>query len=418
MRLERVCVGLIFLAAGIGLGFSQGVISDWLDTATTTIVTNAKKLPGTSAAYYAYTAVAVYDAVESIDHRFQPFAVAVDPPQGAQEDAAAAAAAHDVLVHFFPDQQQMLHKQLAASLAAIPEGQARQDGTNAGKAVAAQWLAVRAGDGIEAPVTYTPGHGPGIWEPVPNVPAPAPNVTPKPVEPWWTKFHPFALRSPDQFLVFLDPPPALDSAQWASDFNLTRRLGAQKSTERTPEQTETGLFWADNAALFARAMKGLIVSRHLGTEDAARMTAMSWVSISDGFAAAMSAKYHFAFWRPYTAIRNADRAVNAATMAEASWTPLAPTPGHPEFPANHGTVTQAFMDALSCFFGTDDVPITFTSSVTHTSRTFGNLQDPVKEVDWARIYGGMHYWHSVRQGNLLGRMVATYVCLNKFQPVP
>jgi len=414
MRLMRVLAGLIFLAAGISAGFSQNVISDWLDTASTTIVINARKPPGATSAYLAYVTVAMYDAVESIDHRFRPFAVAVDPPDDAQQDAAAAVAAHDVLVHYFPDQRSMLDKQLAASLGAIPNGRPKQDGATVGAAVAAQWIAQRTGDGIEAPITYDPGHGPGIWEPVPNVPAPAPNVTPKPLEPWWTKFHPFVLRTPDQFVSFLDPPPALASAEWASDFNLTRRLGAQKSAERTAEQTEIGLFWT--GADYPRALRFLMDAHHLNTEDSARMCAMAYVTSADAFGAAMSAKYHFGFWRPYTAIRNADVAVNAATSADASWIPLAPTPAHPEFPANHATNTQGFVDALSAFFGTDDVPITITSSATHTTRTFGNLQDVVKEVDMARIYGGMHYLHSVLQGNMLGRMVAAYVCAHKFQP--
>ena len=81
-----------------------------------------------------------------------------------------------------------------------------------------------------------------------------------------------------------------------------------------------------------------------------------------------------------------------------------------------GRVTQAFMDALTAFFGTDEVSITCTSNITHTTRTFSNLQDVVREVDNARVYGGMHYLHCVLQGNVLGRMVATYVCMNNFQP--
>jgi hypothetical protein len=319
-------------------------------------------------------------------------------------------------VHYFPDQQSTLDSDLAISLGVINDGPAKLDGISVGRSVASQWIRMRTGDGLEAKVVYTPGHGPGVWEPIPNVPAPAPNVTPQPVDPWFTQFKPLALKSPDQFLSSLDQPYALASAEWAADFNLTKNYGAQKSAYRTPQQTEIGLFWTDGPAQSIRALRALIESHHLDTMSAARMSAMSYVALADAFAAAMSAKYHFAFWRPYSAIRNADASVNSATVADPAWIPLAPTPGHPEYPANHGTITQAFMDALTDFFGTDKVSITFTSAVTRTTHTFTSLQDVVQEVDNARVYGGMHYRHSVLQGNLLGRLVATYVCMNYFRP--
>jgi hypothetical protein len=74
--------------------------------------------------------------------------------------------------------------------------------------------------------------------------------------------------------------------------------------------------------------------------------------------AADEAKYHFAFWRPYTAIHEADTDGNDATSADSSWIPLDPTPGHPEYPANHGCGTQALMDALTEFLRRDVAPRT------------------------------------------------------------
>jgi hypothetical protein len=412
----RVCLGFLLVVAGACCAFAQSVVSDWLDHAATAIVVNAKKDPATSNVYFAYVAVAMYDAANSVDRHFKPFAAAVDAPAGTQIDAAVITAAHDVLAHYFPDQQSALDGEQAASLAAVGDGQAKSDGISVGKSVAAQWIRMRSGDGVEAKVVYTPGHGQGIWEPIPNVPAPAPNITPPPVDPWFTQFRPLALKSPNQFISALDEPYALTSGEWAADFNLTKNYGAQKSTYRTPQQTEIGLFWTDGPGQVIRALRSLIESRNLDTVSAARMSAMACVSIADAFAAAMSAKYHFSFWRPYTAIRNADTTVNPATVADKGWIPLAATPGHPEYPANHGCITQAFMDALTAFFGTDRVSIAFTSNITHTSHTFSNLQDVVREVDNARVFGGMHYRHSVLQGNVLGRLVATYVCMNNFQP--
>ena len=99
--------------------------------------------------------LATHDALNAIDRRYEPFAIRVHAPRGASQDAAAAAAAHDVLVHYFPANTAALDADLANSLAAIPDGQSRTDGVGVGHAVATQWLALRTGDGLEAPLTYT-----------------------------------------------------------------------------------------------------------------------------------------------------------------------------------------------------------------------------------------------------------------------
>jgi hypothetical protein len=68
---------------------------------------------------------------------------------------------------------------------------------------------------------------------------------------------------------------------------------------------------------------------------------MSFVTPADAATACMNAKFHFWAWRPFTAIRNADTDGNPNTIADPSREPLDVTPGHPEYPANHGCVTQA-----------------------------------------------------------------------------
>jgi hypothetical protein len=413
-RMFRV-IGLILAFALASESFAQNPIADWHAVMESSVASTGRKnvvaLP-----YFAYVDVAMYDAVNSIDERFQPFAVDVHAPRGASKDAAAASAAHDVLTHYFPTQAATFDAALANSLAAIPDGQSKTDGITVGKTVAAQWLTLRAADGLEAAIVYTPGHGPGIWELVPTYPAPPPNTPPAPVGVWMRQFKPFAMHSADQFLAEVRPPLALTSEAWARDFNRTKDYGAHNSVVRTTSQTEIGLFWTDNAATqYSRAFRGLIASQGLDTAAAARLAAMYSVAASDAGTACMNAKYHFAFWRPYTAIHDADTDGNPDTVADPNWIPLAVTPGHPEYPANHGCVTEAVMDAMAEFFETDEIPFSVTSTVTGTMHVFDSFEEVVREVDNARIYGGMHFHHSVKEGNRLGRMVTEFVLKHHFR---
>jgi len=407
---------------GAMLGLSVGsaataknAVSDWHANMESAVVVTGKKAPNVAFVYFAYADVAMYDAVNSIDGRFQPFAVRVNAPRDACKDAAASVAAHDVLVHYLPLQQATLDADLQASLNAIADGPAKTEGIAVGHEVAAQWLTLRSGDGLEAPVVLTlPNPGPGLWEPVPTYPQPNP-ITPPPVAEWQAQFKPFALRSADQFLASVPPPPALTSATFTRDFNLTKAYGALNSSVRTAQQTEIGRFWSDNAAAqYSRALRGLIDSQGLDTADAARLGAMFFVAGADSLTACWNAKYHYFFWRPVTAIRNAGTDGNPDTVADPNWMPLDVTPQHPEYPAAHGCVTQAVMDTLTAFFQTDEIPYSVTSTVTGTTHFFDRFEDVVTEVDNARIFGGMHFHHSVKEGNRLGSQVADYILNHKF----
>ena len=149
----------------------------------------------------------------------------------------------------------------------------------------------------------------------------------------------------------------------------------------------------------------------------ARLLGMTYVSYEDAIIACFDAKYHYAFWRPYTAIHDADTDGNPFTTPDPNWMPLVDTPGHPEYPAAHGCAAGAFAFTIAQFFHSDAVPTHFKSAVTGTTHDFPKLSDKIQEVDLARIYGGMHYLTSVLEGNVLGKAVAQHALSNYFQPI-
>jgi hypothetical protein len=111
---------------------AQNVVTDWNAIASSTIVAKGGKPSATSSVWFAYSSIAVYDAVNAIHGQFQPFYYQGTAPQGASDEAAAVAAAHRVLVTYFPTQQPTLDAMLQSSLAKIT---ATADAKGAGIAV-------------------------------------------------------------------------------------------------------------------------------------------------------------------------------------------------------------------------------------------------------------------------------------------
>jgi hypothetical protein len=405
----------IFLAVSVGFlasvvqASAQNVVTDWNTIASQTIVKTAGKTPAASSVWFAYAAIASYDAVNAIEQRHEAFYYSERGPRRASKEAAALAAAHRVLVHYFPAQQATLDAEYMVSLAGISANPTeKSEGLAVGEASAAAIIAARTGDGLEANVLYTPGSGPGVWQPTPPKFLAA-------ATPWLAELRPFTLKSPSQFLP--GGPTPLDSVQWERDYIITSALGASTGSLRTPAQTEIGLFWTEHAAQqYARAFNYLAENQKLDVMESARLMAMLWTGYADAAIGCFNAKYHYSFWRPVTAIP--DGGGNAALTADPGWTPLGTTPNHPEYPAAHACDASAISHVIEGYFGTQEVhlvvdSLAFTDGV-HT-HVFENTNDLFTEVFWARIYAGFHFYHSLEDGGTLGHRVAQQLLRRHFR---
>ena len=387
---------------------AQNVVTDWNTIASTTIVTNGGKASVASGVWFAYTSIAVYDAVNAVHRMYQPFYYSGFAPAGASDQAAAVAAAHRILVNYFPAQQADLDAAFSRSSNAImASAQAKADGIATGEAAAAALIASRAGDGLEANVPYSPGTGPGIWQPTP------PGFLP-PLTPWLGQMRPFIMKSPAQFLP--DGPTALTSEEWVAELNATRLFGDVNSTIRTPAQSEIGRFWAVHTGQqYGRAFVYLAANYRLDVMNSARLLAMLWTGYADAGIACWNAKYTYSFWRPVTAIRAGG---NSELTADTNWTSLGTTPNHPEYPAAHGCATGVTSSLVENFFGTRRVRVVVDSTAfsdgVHT-HTFFSTADWYHEVYWARIFAGFHFDHSLVDGGAIGRQVAAQLVSKHFR---
>ena len=405
-------VSLFVLACGtIHAG---NVVTDWNTIASTAIVTNAGKNPAASSVWFAYSSLAVYDAVNAITGQHQPFYYRFAAPANASTGAAAVAAAHRVLVNYFPSQQTALDSQFTTSLAGVADGGDKTAGVAVGEAAAMAVINARLGDGLEANISYTPGSGPGAWIPTPPAYA-------APAVPWLGQMRPFTMKAAADFLP--DGPTALNSEDWKRDYNLTRLYGGTDSTIRSTAETEIGVFYTEHTGQqYARMFNTLATKNNLGVEDSARMLAMLWTGYADAAIGCFNAKYKFGFWRPVTAIPtgggSAGLPVSTDTPADPTWMPSGgATPNHPEYPAAHGCITSAVSTLIADFFGTTRVTFTVDSKVFTDGlhqHTFTDTRDLMDEVFWARIYAGFHFYHSLEAGRQLGQSVAGQVFRNHF----
>ena len=389
----------------LGGPVSADVITDWNEKAVA-FVTKQRMLPPQAERVIASVHVAMFDAVNSIEHRYRPYRVAVTTSMDTSPEAAAATAAGMVLAGLHPKEDEELNSLTAGYLAAIPSGTAKSNGIKVGEEVAAKIVAERKADGADAPDAYRPKTRPGVYVP-----------TPITASSMWPNVKPFAIQSPSQFRP--QPPISLKSKEWAADYNEIKSLGGKTSSKRTARQTEDAKFWLiTGPASYYPVVRQLVAAKAMNVLDSARFMALASTAVADSYIAVFDAKYHYDFWRPITAIRNGDIDDNAATEPEATWQPIDNTPMHPEYPCAHCISSAAIATVIEGALGSPDIPeVTMTSptapGVTHR---WTNVWTYADEVAMARIYAGFHYRFSTRVGQDMGRKIGRHVMQNLLQP--
>ncbi len=373
---------------------------------------------------------AVYDAVNAIDRGHEPYLVnlnAVGAQPWVSQDAAAATAAYRVLKAITPAARHAgLDAAYTASLVPIPDGPIEVGGVAAGEAAAAAMLAFRQNDGFLATFNPEVGTDAGDWRPIgwPATPAFDPDG-------YVGNMKPFLIKSPSQFRS--KGPNSPKSKAYAREFDEVKELGALNSTTRTADQTAAAVFWQfAPIALWNPLMRELAARYHLDTADQARLYAMVNLAAADGAIACWNDKYHWSFWRPRAAIREADTDGNPRTVADPAWeslfaaatvtTPPLATPPFPDHPSGHGCLSGAVLNTMAHFFGTDKVEITVVSGrslngVPIAPRKFKRFSDAIDEVIEARIWGGIHFRRADVQGTVIGKKVARYLRKHYFRPL-
>jgi hypothetical protein len=432
-HLAAVCGSLLLASAGCsGLDTTSHTNQALTPTnAATTWHANAQTLVGAftgrgnpAQAYtHALVTVAIYDATVAIRGGYRPFIADVAAPEGADLSAAVATAAYKVgftrVTAATGTAKTDYTNKYNAYIAAIPAGQAKDDGIAVGNAVADAVLAARSLDNFYNTAVYAnPPADPGVWQ----AKAVADNEATAGANDYQMAFViPLTADSPDARR--LDPPIDMGSRKYADAVNEVKEYGRKVSASRTADMTNAVQFWTESGfTLWTRNVRDIVIGRGLDDVESARALAMFGVATGDGMLACWDAKYAYMNWRPFQAITRANEDGNKRTDPEAGWIPLVRA-NHPEYPAGHGCYGAAATNALQRAFG-EDFAVTLSSTGNQVvgwpvvpTRAYDSLGAIVEDTGNARVWGGLHYRTTMNASAKWMKHVAHDALKHNFKPL-
>lgn len=380
---------------------SDALVREWNEIAFTTI---PPQPPFPANRWMAMVQVAVFEAVNAITRKYEPYQGIISAPPGASPEAAAIIAAHDVLVATFPTQAAVLNQRRDASLAQIPNGQPKTDGVGVGMAAAAAMIADRANDGSVPALFHAPTNSdPYEWQVYAGCPAAGG------VFKHWSNVRPFAIESSSQFRAA--PPPALNTGGYALSYLEVQAVGDINSTQRPPDRTDVARLYAaaNPPALWNNVLLQIVSTGNEEITDTARAMALMNIAVNDAAISVFETKYFYRTWRPVTAITRGDEDGNRRTIS-GPFTPLIATPCFPSYPSAHGSLSSAAVEILESVYGNSGHSITVQHpSVPGVVLHYSELKPMLEDISDARVYGGIHFRFDQDAGEKQGSAIAKFV---------
>jgi len=390
---------------------AEPVASAQIIPAWYTVARTAPATPVQMARVLAMVHTAMHDAVNAAEPRYKTYASDITD-RNADAETAAAAAAHRVLSGLFPAHQAAWDAALANARAALGDGARKQAGLTLGAAVGQMMLDVRANDGWNVVDPFNPAPAPGVWKPTP------PSFAPM-AEPQFYNVRPFAIVSGNQFP--LPPPPALDSVEYQRVFDEVFSIGRDTSAHRSEDQTHQAHFWFEPPYDSWTRIAGMLATeKRYDLHQTARLYALVNMVSCDGLIAGWYWKRHYAFWRPITAIHEANIDNNPHTQADPAWSPLRATAFHPDHPSTHSVLGGAAAQVIRRFTGSDRQKFcmtTLTAVPAGSTRCFERLSQAQGENTNSRIYVGLHFRSATEAGDRLGRRIGRFAFEHTLLPL-
>ncbi len=390
-------------------------VSDWNEIAAA--ATGVGRPGAIGQTDMALTQVAMHDALQSYEGRFEVYYAQISPVAGSKV-AAAVAAAYGVLVGFYPEQAATLDATYATYLANA--GLTGDPGLAVGQAVADKIKTLRRLNPYLPPLPDFGENVVGKWRAtqnhlgVPPLPPPAPFAFP-----WLGDFHPFVLTGPARFRS--PPPPDLTSARYTADYNEVKAKGALTGSTRTAEQTDIAWFWLDNFGVqHNRALRALAAKHVPRIGDRARLYALANLAGADALITSWDSKKLYRVWRPSTAIQEGELDGNPDTAGDPAWLPFTNNPPYPDYQSGANSVTAGMMRAAALFFGKNNMSIEITTANPNAikkTRTYGSFSAVMAQLVSVRVWQGIHFRFADIEGRKGGEQSAEYVYDHALLPI-
>lgn len=175
----------------------------------------------------------------------------------------------------------------------------------------------------------------------------------------------------------------------------------------TPEQTATALYFRDNPGFQSGTHYISIFSQVMNTEKPqldfyALAHAKTGIALAESMIDCWKIKYQVLLDRPVRYIRN--------VLGHATWSPLLPTPGHPDFPSGHSQNGGAFAAVFTNLFG-DNYQFTLHTydNLGMAPHEYNSFNEMAIDVGRSRVYSGIHYTYSCEEGRKQGERIATNI---------
>ena len=274
-----------------------------------------------------------------------------------------------------------------------------------GAEAAAAMIAEREGDGSAPPLFYPPAPpAPGVWQATPEL-QPGGRRVP-------ARARHDAVRARERRPVPPGTAPVVLQLPVGARLHRGRRRSAA-STARSARRTGP-----TSRASTGRARRADLEPRHApGRRGGAQ--------VADLQRARVRAAQHGDHGRPHRrdghevhlhllAPRDRDPAGhtdgNPFTLPDPAWPPFITVPCHPSYPSAHATLAGGAREVSERLFGQSGHSITLSSAlvpgvVLHYTR----FKDIARDIDDARIYGGVHYRFDQRAGAELGIKIGQFI---------